>query len=107
MEPTPRELVLYLDAKENSPFEDWLETLRDGKGRGVIQNRLNRIIAGNMGDCEPVGDGVHELRIDFGPGYRVYFGEDGNEVVLLAGGNKSTQSADIKRAKARWSDYNA
>jgi putative addiction module killer protein len=62
---------------------------------------------GNLGDCEPVGEGVSELRIDIGPGYRVYFGEDGDDVILLGGGDKSTQAADIKSAKERWRDYNA
>lgn len=62
---------------------------------------------GNFGDVNSVGGGVHELVIDFGPGYRVYFGEDGDEVILLGGGNKSTQIADITKAKDRWSDYNA
>ena len=69
--------------------------------------RLNRVAQGNLGDCEPVGDGVYELKIDFGPGYRVYFGEDGDDVILLGGGAKNTQPSDIKKAKRRWSDYNA
>jgi putative addiction module killer protein len=62
---------------------------------------------GNFGDCRPVGDGVHELRFHLGPGYRIYFGEDGDKVILLGGGEKPTQDADIKTVKRRWSDYNA
>jgi putative addiction module killer protein len=62
---------------------------------------------GNFGDCEPVGDGVSELKIHFGPGYRVYFGQDGNDVILLLGGEKKAQSANIKTAKEYWKDYNA
>jgi putative addiction module killer protein len=62
---------------------------------------------GNFGDCRPVGDGVHELRFRIGPGYRIYFGEDGDDVILLGGGTKSTQENDIKTAKHLWSQYNA
>jgi putative addiction module killer protein len=107
MEPTPREIVEYEDENNNTPFGRWISGLRDGKGRAIIRNRINRLAAGNFGDCGPVGDGVHELVIDFGPGYRVYFGEDRNVVVLLGGGDKSSQSVDIKRCKRRWDDYNA
>src|SRR2546425_4941643 len=82
---------------------DWLDTLRDGKGRGVIQTRLNRIAQGNLGDCKSVGDGISELRIDFGPGYRVYFGMDEDKVILLLGGDKSTQASDIRDSKTYWS----
>jgi putative addiction module killer protein len=107
MEPIPREIVEYLEGTDGNPFREWLLGLRDGKGRGIIRNRINRLIAGNFGDCGPVGEGVHELIVDFGPGYRVYLGEDGEKVVLLGGGDKSTQPADIAKAKRRWSDYNA
>jgi putative addiction module killer protein len=72
-----------------------------------ILARIERVEEGNFGDCESVGGGVHELKIDFGPGYRVYFGEDGDSVVLLGAGTKKTQSTDIAIAKARWSVYNA
>jgi putative addiction module killer protein len=69
--------------------------------------RLNRVSDGNFGDCKPVGEGVHELRIDTGQGYRIYFGEDGDKVILLGGSTKANQESQIKIAKARWSDYNA
>jgi putative addiction module killer protein len=107
MEPTPREIVEYVDANGANPFRKWISRLRDGKGRGVIRNRINRMAIGNFGDCEPVGYGIHELKIDFGPGYRVYFGEDGAKVVLLIGGDKDSQPADIAKAKKYWDDYNA
>jgi putative addiction module killer protein len=72
----------------------------------ILQARLNRIRLGNFGDSKPVGDGVEELRIDFGPGYRVYFGRDGQTViVLLCAGSKQTQSKDTETAKAFWRDY--
>jgi len=60
-----------------------------------------------FGDCEPVGEGVFEMRIDTGPGFRVYFGVDGDEMILLGGGDKSKQSSDIEKARKRWEDYNA
>jgi putative addiction module killer protein len=73
---------------------------------GVVRARLNRIRLGNFGDCKSVGGGVVELRIDFGPGYRVYFGRDGRlVVVLLCGGDKRTQARDILRAREYWKEY--
>jgi len=74
---------------------------------GIIFNRLDRVKSGNLGDNGPVGDGVWELRFGFGPGYRVYYGEDRNIIVLLLGGRKKTQSQDIAIAKEYWRDYNA
>ena len=106
MEVRPRELRIYETPLGSCPFEDWLERLRDARGRARIQVRLDRIEQGNLGDCKPVGDGVSELRIDFGPGYRVYLAEDGPVVVLLLmGGDKSSQSKDIKTAKKYWKEY--
>lgn len=81
-------------------FAQWFASLRDAKARAVINARLRRVELGNLGDCAPVGEGVSELRIHYGPGYRVYFVQRGMEVVvLLAGGDKSSQSKDIKRAQ--------
>ena len=80
-------------------FADWLDGLRDIRARARIQARIERLAAGNAGDVEPVGEGVSEMRIDYGPGYRVYFKRRGRElVILLAGGSKATQAADIKTA---------
>jgi putative addiction module killer protein len=81
--------------------------LEGNKIHGIILARLDRVENGNLGDCEPVGEGVSELRIDFGPGYRVYFGQDGDSVILLHGGTKNRQSRDIVKAKEYWRDYNA
>lgn len=69
--------------------------------------RLNRLGAGNFTNCEPVGAGVQEQKIDFGPGYRVYFGVDGDSIILLNGGDKDSQPRDIAKAKDYWRDYNA
>jgi len=80
-------------------FAQWLDGLRDVRARARVQVRIERLAAGNAGDVSPVGEGVSELRIDYGPGYRVYFKKHGREaVILLAGGDKRTQSADIKTA---------
>ena len=99
-------LVIYADANGYEPFTEWLEGLRDTQGKQRIQARLRRLEAGLYGDCEPVGEGVMELRLFFGPGYRVYFGEEaGNLVILLCGGDKSTQKQDIVAAKVYWKEH--
>ncbi len=86
--------------KRTSEFDKWLKKLRDDGARAKILVRLKRLELGNPGDVEPVGDGVSEMRIDYGPGYRVYYTERGNElVVLLVGGDKASQDRDIARAK--------
>ena len=88
-----------LQIQKTEAFAQWLDGLRDLRARARIQVRIERLAAGNAGDVEPVGEGVSELRIDYGPGYRVYFKKHGREVIiLLAGGDKRTQSADIKTA---------
>ena len=80
-------------------FDLWFEELKDTKGRFRIQARIDRAELGNFGDCEPIGEGVSEMRIHFGPGYRVYFAQRGSLIVLLlVGGDKSTQAKDIKAA---------
>jgi len=80
--------------------------LRNHEAAARIARRLDRLEGGNLGDCKPVGGGVDELRIDYGPGYRVYFGQDGDLiVVLLIGGDKRTQGKDTETAKTCWKDY--
>ena len=99
-------LVIYETEEGKRPFSDWLKSLKDRKARAIIRARLERVRLGNLGNCEPVGRGVSELKIYHGPGYRVYFGQDGEEIiVLLSGGDKSTQSRDINRAYTLWEDY--
>lgn len=88
-----------LQLRKTDVYALWIDALRDLQGRARIPVRIERLAAGHPGDVKPVGDGVSELRIDFGPGYRVYFTLRGREIViLLAGGDKSSQSKDIKTA---------
>ena len=88
-----------IEIRKTQLFADWLDNLRDIQARARILVRIERLAAGNPGDVQPVGDGVSEMRIHYGPGYRVYFAMRGQElVILLAGGDKSTQPKDIKTA---------
>ena len=102
------ELRLYQTSAGERPFFDWLRGLTDRQARARIDARLARVLSGNLGDAEPVGEGVMELRIDWGPGYRVYFARLGQVIVLLlCGGDKRTQQKDIRRAKAYFEDFKA
>jgi len=88
-----------LEIRKTDSFVQWLDGLRDIRARARVQARIERLAVGNPGDARPVGEGVSEIRIDYGPGYRVYFKRIGREIViLLVGGDKRTQSADIKIA---------
>ena len=90
---------LMIEIRKTSIFAECLDGMRDIQGRARIQARIERLAGGNPGDVEPVGEGVSELRINYGPGYRVYFKRRGQElIILLAGGDKSTQAKDIKAA---------
>jgi putative addiction module killer protein len=106
MEPLPRTIEIYITEDGDAPFAVWLDRLRDRRARAQIQRRLARVRLGLLGECKALGDGVYELRIDMGPGYRIYFAQVGQTVVLLlCGGDKSAQAADIAKAKAAWADY--
>jgi putative addiction module killer protein len=88
-----------IEVRKTELFARWLDNLNDLQARARIQVRIERLAAGNPGDVEAVGEGVSELRINYGPGYRVYFRKRGRElIILLAGGDKSTQPGDIKAA---------
>ncbi len=88
------------------PVSDWLQGLRDARARAQIEIRLRRLSVGNFGDCKPVGEGILELRVDVGTGYRLYCARYGQTlVILLCGGDKRTQDADIQQAKAYWADW--
>ena len=87
------------EVRKTEGYAKWLDSLRDARARARVLVRIERLAAGNPGDVRPVGEGVSELRIDYGPGYRVYYKNEGRRiVVLLAGGDKRTQSADVKTA---------
>lgn len=106
MEPRLRRLVIYEAADCSRPFETWLDSLKDLKGRAIIRNRLDRLALGLLGEHHDVGEGTWELVINYGPGYRVYYGEwKGHVVVLLAGGTKRDQSRDIRTAKKYFEDF--
>ena len=88
-----------IEIRKTEAYARWLDELRDIRARAQVMARVERLAAGNPGDVKPVGEGVSELRINYGPGYRVYYAMLGRTVViLLAGGNKRTQAADIKTA---------
>jgi len=90
-----------VEVRQTEVFAAWFRELRDRQARARVQVRIDRLSLGNPGDVRPVGEGISELRIDYGPGYRVYFTRRGAElIVLLAGGDKRTQAADIARAAA-------
>jgi putative addiction module killer protein len=100
------ELIRYQEEDGREPYTDWFRSLRDRMAKARIEVRLRQIQVGNMGDAKPVGEGVTELRIHVGAGYRVYCGQHGQDwVILLCGGDKSSQSTDIAKAKALWGDW--
>ena len=107
MADTTIEVREYQTEDGQKPFQEWLRDLRDREARVRVRVRLDRILLGNLGDTKSVGRGVSELRISYGPGYRIYFGQDGNRIViLLCGGDKRTQRKDIEEAHLFWADYN-
>jgi len=106
MEVQPRDIQRYSTPDGKVPFSEWLDSLRDLKAKFKIDRRLDRVGTGNFGDYRSVGEGVYELRINYGPGYRVYFGQVGTTIILLLiGGDKSTQEQDIRKAQKYWTDY--
>lgn len=96
----------YTDRQGKSLYKDWLVNLRDVRAKAKIIMQVDRMELGLMGDSQPIGEGLSELRIHYGPGYRVYYGKEGNQLfLLLCGGDKSTQPKDIKKAKNLWQNY--
>lgn len=99
-------VVIYANKRGRELFSEWLSSLKDRTFRARVRNRISRLELGNFGDCEPVGEGVFELRFFFGSGLRVYFAEyESTEIVLLFGGNKKTQSKDILKARDYWKEF--
>jgi putative addiction module killer protein len=101
----PKKISYYILPNGRAPFSDWFHTI-DSMAADIVHDRLERVKEGYYGDYKNLGEGVLELRVHFGPGYRIYFGIDGLEMVLLlCGGDKSSQSKDIRRAKILLKDY--
>lgn len=106
MEAKEQRIIIFRKGDGKQPFRTWLDGIRDQRAVRKIEARVARVRLGNFGDSKPVGEGVIELRIDYGPGYRAYFGRDGDTiVVLLCGGDKGTQDKDIELAKQYWKEY--
>jgi len=103
------ELCIYKSENKKAPFEEWFESLKDKKTQQIIQARMDRAVFGNLGDIKSLGDEVFEFRINWGPGFRVYFSIQGAEILLLlVGGNKKTQTRDVSKAKfylKEWKNY--
>jgi putative addiction module killer protein len=100
------DLLDYQTADGLDPFKEWLASVADRQARAKVAVRVQRVAAGNFGDHKPVSDGVWELRIDHGPGYRVYYAQAGRRVLLLLiGGDKRRQQADIETAVRYWQDW--
>jgi putative addiction module killer protein len=103
----PYEIQYYITREGKKPFQVWLRNLKDVMGRAKIRIRLDRARLGSLGDYRSVGMGVYELRVDYGPGYRIYFAiVDKRLLLLLLGGDKSSQQKDIATAREYWQDYN-
>lgn len=110
MEVVPKLILFYETADGKIPARDWLDAMhdRDETTYDRIIRYIERMESGNTSNFKPEGEGITELVMDFGPGYRMYFGQDGKElVILLIGGDKSTQKQDLATAKSYWGDYNA
>ncbi len=106
METQPREIQRYVTPDSKIPFDQWYYSLQDRKTQAKINLRLEQVKLGNLGDYRSVGEGVYEFKINYGPGYRIYFGQIGLKVVLLlCGGDKSTQKQNIRQAQEYWKDY--
>ena len=102
----PKKILHYRTDGGRVPYREWIDSLRDKLGKAYILDRIDRAEDGNLGKQRSVGGGVVEMKIDFGPGYRVYLGQDGEElIILLCGGDKSTQDKDIRLAQDYWQDY--
>jgi putative addiction module killer protein len=105
-ESVPKEIAYYVTLDGEEPFITWLEGLSDKKARAKIRTKIDRVSLGNLGNYESVGKGVVELKVDYGPGYRIYCGLEGQTlVILLCGGDKDSQDKDIKQAQKYWLDY--
>lgn len=106
MEVTPKQVEVYETPDGKQPFNEWLSSLKDLRTVSIITKRIERVKLGNLGDVGSISKGVYELKIDYGAGYRVYFGQIGNTIIiLLCAGDKSSQNKDIIQAQLYWENY--
>jgi putative addiction module killer protein len=104
----PRNVEVYVAASSAVPFDDWMRDLKDPRGKAAIEARIGLLRRGSLGKkYRDVGDGLIELKIDVGPGYRVYLADSGKDSLILCAGSKRTQKQDIEAAKGYWKDYKA
>lgn len=103
----PRKVKFFFEKNNKSPLQEWLASLKDMRGKAKLLGRINRSEQGHFGEHRNLKDGIWELKEDFGPGYRIYFGLDENDTVilLLAGGSKGNQASDIAKAKELWQSH--
>jgi putative addiction module killer protein len=107
MEAKERNVRSYKTTAGTNPYREWRDRITSEDVLAAVLARQTRLSIGNFGDSEAIGEGASESKIDLGPGYRIYYGVDGEDVILLCGGNKSTQTRDIERAIGYWKDYKA
>lgn len=106
MKTIEREIIYYQTLDGKIPFKKWYLSIKDSITRNKIDARITRLELGNFGHCNSIGHGLMELKIDYGPGFRVYFGQSGhNIIILLCGGNKNSQTKDIQLAHEYWENY--
>jgi putative addiction module killer protein len=104
----PRNVEVYEQSSGGHPFDEYMDKLKDMMGKSAIESRIGLLRRGSLGrDYEDVGDGLIELKIHTGPGYRIYIADDGRNTLILCAGNKRTQTQDIKNAKIYWADFKA
>ena len=102
----PKQLIIFEMADGTRPFDEWLDKLRDLRAVARIDARVTRMGAGNPGNYKSLGNGLYELKIDYGPGYRIYFAFSGQQIVLLlCGGDKASQQSDIQAAAKYWKNF--
>ncbi|MTI15131.1 type II toxin-antitoxin system RelE/ParE family toxin [Sansalvadorimonas verongulae] len=105
---THREAHEYETEDGHRPYSDWIKSLRDKRAAAKLVGAVRKMEGGNFGDSKPIGEGLSEYRINYGPGYRIYYKVEGSRIIiLLCGGDKSTQQVDIQNAQAYWADYQA
>lgn len=107
VEVVKKEIRHYQTIDGKVPYQEWFNSLKNQKAKAIIEKRLDRVEEGNLGEWNSVGHGVYEMKIHYGSGYRIYFGQDGPIlIILLCGGDKRTQAKDIRLAIDCWQDYN-